>query len=142
MSARISTRSSTERPALSRPSSRWRISSASTQACSPRPVECLERDLSQCLAFYMFPQSHWRRIRTSNRLERMNLEIRRRLNSIGRHPHEEGCLSLVYRICMRHAEGKKGFLADDLVKALWARLKAQKIEMVTQLELGLELQAA
>lgn len=108
----------------------------------PSAVECLERDLTQCLSFYMFPQSHWRRIRTSNRLERMNLEIRRRLNSIGRHPHEEGCLTLVYRICTRHAEGKKGFLADDLVRALWSRLREKKIEMITQLELGLELQAA
>lgn len=108
----------------------------------PSAVECLERDLDQCLTFYMFPQSHWRRIRTSNRLERMNLEIRRRLNSIGRHPHEEGCLSLVYRICTRHAEGKKGFLADDLVRALWSRLRDKKAEMITQLDLGLVLSAA
>jgi len=108
----------------------------------PSAIECLERDLAQCLTFYMFPQSHWRRIRTSNRLERMNLEIRRRLKTIGRHPFEEGCLALVYRICTRHAEGKKGFLADDLVRALWSRLRDKKIEMLTQLELGLELQAA
>jgi putative transposase len=108
----------------------------------PSAIECLERDLAQCLSFYMFPQSHWRRIRTSNRLERMNLEIRRRLKTIGRHPFEEGCLALVYRICTRHAEGKKGFLADDLVRALWSRLRDKKIEMITQLELGLELQAA
>ena len=106
----------------------------------PSAIECLERDLAQCLTFYMFPQSHWRRIRTSNRLERMNLEIRRRLNSIGRHPHEEGCLSLVYRICTRHAEGKKSFSANDLVKALWMKLRDQKLEMTMQLEL--ELQAA
>ena len=108
----------------------------------PTAIECLERDLAQCLTFYMFPQAHWRRIRTSNRLERMNLEIRRRLKTIGRHPFEEGCLALVYRICTRHAEGKKGFCADDLVRALWSRLRDKKIEMITQLELGLELQAA
>lgn len=108
----------------------------------PSAIECLERDLAQCLTFYMFPQAHWRRIRTSNRLERMNLEIRRRLKTIGRHPFEEGCLALVYRICTRHAEGKKGFCADDLVRALWSRLRDKKIEMITQLELGLELQAA
>ncbi len=108
----------------------------------PSAIECLERDLLQCLTFYMFPPSHWRRIRTSNRLERMNLEIRRRLKAIGRHPFEEGCLALVYRICTRHEEGKKGFCADDLVRALWSRLRDKKVEMITQLELGLELQAA
>ncbi len=108
----------------------------------PTAIECLERDLSSCLTFYMFPQAHWRRIRTSNRLERMNLEIRRRLKTIGRHPFEEGCLALVYRICTRHAEGKKGFSATDLVRALWSRLRDKKLEMITQLELGLELHAA
>jgi putative transposase len=106
----------------------------------PSAVECLERDLLQCLTFYAFPAAHWRRIRTSNRLERMNLEIRRRLNSIGRHPSEEGCLALVLQICKRHAENKNGFKANDLVHALWKKLRNQKIEMITQFEL--ELQAA
>jgi len=68
--------------------------------------------------FSFLPQ---RRIRTSNRLERMSLEIRRRLNSIGRHPSEEGCLALVFQVCKRHAEGKNGFKANDLVQALWKR---------------------
>lgn len=103
----------------------------------PSAVDCLERDLAQCLTFYMFPSAHWKRLRTSNRLERMNLEIRRRLNAIGRHPHEEGCLALVYRICERHAEGKKGFLANDIVRALWKRLRDAKVEMITQLDLDL-----
>ena len=108
----------------------------------PSAIECLERDLAQCLTFYMFPQSHWRRIRTSNRLERMNLEIRRRLKAIGRHPSEDGCLALIYRVCSRHAEDKKGFLANDLVHALWTRLREKKVEMITQLELSLELHVA
>lgn len=108
----------------------------------PSAIECLERDLSQCLTFYMFPSNHWRRIRTSNRLERMNLEIRRRLNSIGRHPHEEGCLALIYRICERHAEGKNGFKTNDLIEKLWVKLREKKVEMITQLELGLDVQVA
>ena len=102
----------------------------------PSAVACLMRDLEQCLTFYLFPSAHWRRIRTSNRLERMNLEIRRRLNSIGRHPSEEGCLSLVYQICKRYAEQRKGFKVDELVKALWKRLREKKKEMISQLELA------
>jgi putative transposase len=103
----------------------------------PSAVECLQRDLLQCLTFYMFPSSHWRRIRTSNRLERLNREIRRRLNSIGRHPSEEGCLALVLQICNRHAQDKRAFKADDLVLALWRKLRNQKLEMITQLQLDL-----
>jgi len=104
----------------------------------PSAVECLERDLAQCLTFYLFPVSHWRRIRTSNHLERMNLEIKRRLKSIGRHPSESGCLSLIYRICMQYEDSKKGFRANDLVQELWTRLREKKIEMIPQLELDLE----
>lgn len=108
----------------------------------PSAVECLERDLPQCLTFYLFPASHWKRIRTSNRLERMNLEIKRRLNAIGRHPSEEGCLALVYQLCKRYAEGRKGFKANDLVKALWVRLREKKLEMIEQLELEFTKTAA
>jgi len=108
----------------------------------PSAVECLERDLPQCLTFYLFPASHWKRIRTSNRLERMNLEIKRRLNAIGRHPSEEGCLALVYQLCKVYAEGRKGFKANDLVKALWVRLREKKLEMIDQLELDFNQKAA
>lgn len=108
----------------------------------PSAVACLERDLPQCLTFYLFPASHWKRIRTSNRLERMNLEIKRRLNAIGRHPSEEGCLALVYQLCKVYAQGRKGFKANDLVKALWARLREKKLEMIEQLELNFHTEKA
>jgi transposase-like protein len=104
----------------------------------PSAVSCLEGDLDQALTFFLFPSAHWKRIRTSNRLERLNKEIRRRMNVIGRHPSEDGCLSLVYATSKRYAVGKYGFKANDLVKALWKRLREQKLEMIMQLELTLE----
>lgn len=104
----------------------------------PSAVACLHRDLDQCLTFYLFPLSHWKRIRTSHCLERLNLEIKRRLKSVGRHPDEDGCLALIYRVCMQYQQKKYGFKADDLVHALWKKLREQKIEMIKQLELDLE----
>lgn len=101
----------------------------------PSAVECLGRDLDQALTFYLFPAAHWRRIRTSNKLERMNLEIRRRLNVIGRHPSEDGCLALVYQISKRHAGRQKAFGCGELIQRLWQRLQQQKVEMLTQLRL-------
>jgi putative transposase len=106
----------------------------------PSAVECLEADLEQCLSFYMFPTNHWKRLRTSNCLERMNLEIRRRLNVIGRHPSEKGCLSLIHQICKGYSKHKKAFKVNDLIKKLWQRLRDQKESMIEQL--SLELQAA
>jgi putative transposase len=104
----------------------------------PSAVRSLESDLDQALTFYLFPTSHWRRIRTSNHLERMNLEIRRRLSVVGRHPSEDGCLALVYRITKQYAEGKRGFKVNDLVTAMWKRLREEKVAMLTQLVLDLE----
>jgi putative transposase len=104
----------------------------------PNAISRLENDLDQALTFFLFPAAHWKRVRTSNRLERLNKEIRRRLDVIGRHPSEAGCLSLVYATCKRYAVGKYGFKANDLVTALWKRLREQKQEMITQLELALE----
>lgn len=108
----------------------------------PTAVSRLQNDLEQALTFYLFPTAHWRRIRTSNKLERLNLEIRRRLNVIGRHPSEEGCLALVYQTAKRHADRQQSFGTGDLVKKLWERLRTQKVEMITQLDLPLADQAA
>ena len=104
----------------------------------PSAIARLESDLEQSLMFYLFPINHWRRIRTSNRLERVNKEIRRRLRVIGRHPSESGCLSLVFQLCNRYEENKRAFKTNDLVIALWRRLKNEKLEMITQLELDLK----
>lgn len=104
----------------------------------PSAISRLEDDLDQSLVFYLFPTNHWKRIRTSNRLERLNKELRRRLRVIGRHPSESGCLSLVFQISKRYQENKRAFKANDLVLALWKRLKNEKVEMLTQLELDLK----
>ena len=59
-------------------------------------MECLERDLEECIAYLRFPEEHHHRIRTTNRLERLNGESRRRTKVIPRFPTERSCLSLLY----------------------------------------------
>ena len=103
----------------------------------PTAVERLEEDLDQCLAFYLFPPNHWKRIRTSNKLERLNKEIRRRLDVIGRHPDELGCLSLIFQIGKRYALTQRPFKATEFEKATWKKLKEDKVQMLEQLTLDL-----
>jgi putative transposase len=103
----------------------------------PTAVARLEQDLDQCLSFYLFPAHHWKRMRTSNKLERLNKEIRRRLNVIGRHPDELGCLSLIYAVTKKYAESQYRFRTGDLEKQLWKKLRERKIEMLEQLTLDL-----
>ncbi len=59
-------------------------------------MECLERDLEECVTYLRFPVAHHRRIRTTNRLERLTGEGRRRTKVIPRSPTERSCLALLY----------------------------------------------
>jgi putative transposase len=59
-------------------------------------MECLERDLEECITYLRFPEEHHRRLRTTNRIERLNGETRRRTKVIPRFPTERSCLSLLY----------------------------------------------
>jgi transposase-like protein len=61
----------------------------------PAAMECLERDLEECVTHLRFPEAHHQRIRTTNRLERLNGESRRRTKVIPRFPTERSCLSLL-----------------------------------------------
>jgi putative transposase len=44
-----------------------------------RAAELVEVAVEETLAYYAFPEEHWRRIRTNNPLERILREIRRRM---------------------------------------------------------------
>lgn len=103
----------------------------------PSAIAILETDLDQCLTFYLFPRNHWLKIRTSNKLERLNLEIRRRLNVIGRHPSEEGCLALIYQVAKNYSYPQQRVQVNDIIKNLWIKIKEDRIAMTEQLQLDL-----
>ena len=44
----------------------------------PRAVACLEEDLDELLSFMDTPKAHWRKVRTTNAIERSFREVRRR----------------------------------------------------------------
>lgn len=62
----------------------------------PSAMECLEKDLEECLTYLKFPKDHYRSIRTTNLLERTFEEGKRRTKVIPRFPNETACLKLVY----------------------------------------------
>lgn len=101
----------------------------------PTATERLKEDLDQCLTFYLFPPNHWRRMRTSNKLERLNKELKRRIKVIGRHPDEMGCLSLIYAVAKKYAVQQNRYIVSDIEMAIWKKLKEEKVQMLTQLEL-------
>lgn len=71
---------------------------------APRLADWMEVNLPQGFSFYEFPQEHWRRIRTSNCLERVSQEIKRRTRVVRVFPNEASCLRLVSAILMEIGE--------------------------------------
>lgn len=64
----------------------------------PRAVECLAKSLAECITCLKLPQSHRRRVRTTNSLERLIEEGRRRTKVMNTIPDERAGLSLVYAV--------------------------------------------
>ena len=64
----------------------------------------LEENIPQGLTVFDFPAEHRRRIRTTNGVERLNKEIRRRTRVASIFPNEDACLRLVTAIVMEISE--------------------------------------
>lgn len=71
---------------------------------APKLVQWAEESLPQGFTVFDFPPSHRRRLRTTNLLERMNEEIRRRTRVARLFPNEASCLRLVTAIVMEISE--------------------------------------
>jgi putative transposase len=67
-------------------------------------AEHLEEHIEECLTCLAFPESHRRRIRTTNGLERFNQEIKRRSRVIRIFPDRSACLRLVTALAVEQSE--------------------------------------
>jgi len=70
----------------------------------PAVAEWLEAALEDGLACFAFPESHRRRIRSTNGLERFNQELKRRTRVVRIFPNPEACLRLVTALCVEQSE--------------------------------------
>lgn len=71
---------------------------------APKLVAWAEENLPEGFTVFSFSPSHRRRLRTTNLLERLNEEIRRRTRVARLFPNEASCLRLVTAIVMEIAE--------------------------------------
>src|SRR5258708_25068944 len=84
-----------------------------------RAAELVEAAVEETLAYYTFPEEHWRRIRTNNPLERILREIRPRTRVAGPFPARQSPLNLA-AARLRHIAGTawstKRYLNIELLK--------------------------
>ena len=69
-----------------------------------RLADWMEENLPEGLTAFAFPQKHRRLIRTTNGLERLNRETRRRTRVASLFPNEASCLRLVTAVVMEISE--------------------------------------
>lgn len=83
---------------------------------APKLADWAEKAVPEGMAVFGFTESHRRRLRTTNMLERVNKEIRRRSAVATLFPNEASCLRLVTAVVMEISEEwetGKGYLAMD-----------------------------
>lgn len=64
----------------------------------PRAVACVERDLDNLLNFFDVPAAHWKKVRTTNVIERAFREVRRRTRPMSSFCNPESCDRIVYGV--------------------------------------------
>lgn len=69
-----------------------------------KAMQILENGLTDALTFMAFPQEHWKRISSTNPIERINLEIRRRTRVVGVFPSVASALRLISMILLEQTE--------------------------------------
>jgi putative transposase len=70
----------------------------------PAVARSLEEESEACFACLAFPLAHQQRIRTTNGVERLNQELKRRTRVIRIFPNREACLRLVTALCIEQSE--------------------------------------
>ena len=65
---------------------------------APKAVACLEKDLEELLTFFAQPPAHWKKIRTTNAIERQFREVRRRTDPMTCFVHEASAARILYAI--------------------------------------------
>lgn len=67
----------------------------------PSAVKCLEASLNETLTYLKFPKEEWKSLRTTNPIERLNKEFKRRTKSMEIVAGERSCYNLLAVICLR-----------------------------------------
>jgi putative transposase len=89
----------------------------------PKVVTLLEQAEADILAFYAFPAAHWRKLRSTNPLERFNKEIGRRTDVVGIFPNDQSLVRLAGMLCIEQNDEwlvGRGYLSAESISLVLA----------------------
>ncbi|MDI6786620.1 MAG: transposase, partial [bacterium] len=64
----------------------------------PNAVKCIEKDLDELLSFLKFPRQHQVKIRTTNVIERVFREVRKRTRPMSTFNNKESCDRIIFAL--------------------------------------------
>ena len=67
----------------------------------PEAAQCLAEGFSAATRYFSYPKEHWPRIRSTNGLERLHGEIKRRTRAVGAFPDRASALRLVTAVALQ-----------------------------------------
>jgi putative transposase len=100
------------------------------QKTYPKLCDWVEENIGETLTFYRLPRGHHKHLKSTNMLERLNEEIKRRTRVVRIFPNSDSCLRLIRALAVETHEGwleEHRYLNMDL-------LAEHKRELLRQLE--------
>lgn len=67
----------------------------------PEAMECLENGFAAATIFFDFPKPYWKKIRSTNGVERLHAEVKRRTRAVGAFPDRESALRLITAVLIQ-----------------------------------------
>jgi len=111
-----------EAPDLADARRRLRVFAGGLGQQVPEALRCLEEGFGAATQYFSFPEEHRIRIRSTNGLERLHGEVKRRIRSIGAFPDRDSALRLITAVALQTTRiwSDRRYLDMSLLKSVTA----------------------
>jgi putative transposase len=125
-------------PCSASPTGRWRRKllagpSRYSNRSPPDAAQVIRNAGDGALAFTSFPEKHWRQLKSTDPLERLNREIRRRTDVVGIFPNDASVLRLVTMLLVEQndewAVGRRDFSEGSMTAMLPGSVPPTALEL-------------